>query len=82
MECFATIIFDRADIEIHDLQCQNGWTWQLLTCCDTLVGSLVDNLTVLHNKHKLTAGHIHAHYPLFSHVKRTCMQEHDACSCI
>lgn len=36
-------ILDQADIEIRDLQCQSGRTWQPLTCCDALVCSLADN---------------------------------------
>lgn len=56
-------VFDRADAEIRDIKCKNGQTWHPVTYCDTLVCSLADNPYVLHDEHKVTAGHIHAHYP-------------------
>ncbi len=82
-ERFATV--DRTDIEIHDFHCESGRTWQLLTCCDALVRSLADNPSVLHGKHRLTAGYVHANFPLFSHMKHsqmwTCRAQH-TCTCI
>lgn len=74
MEKVATGTFDRFDIEICDVQCQSGWTWQLLTCCDARVCSLTDNPSVLHNKHKPTTGHTVLSFSLFlslSYIKYT-----------
>lgn len=63
-ESSAAVILDWADIEICDLQCQSGRTWQPLTCCDALVCSLGDNPSRPYNKNKLTTGYMRAHFPL------------------
>lgn len=73
-ESSAAVILDRADIEIRDLQCQSGRTWQPLTCCDALVCSLADNPS-RPLQQKQTDNRVHAcTLSPSSHVKhkRTC----------